>query len=533
MRFPVIDRPNFILFMTDQQRWNHLSCNGNPVLKTPHIDSMAARGMSFDRFTVASAVCMPNRSTLMTGRMPSLHGVRFNGVPLDLGAVTLVDLLRAAGYRTGLVGKSHLQNFTGRGTDLPPSSEVGTPPPSALAEARRGTISGSEYEAELMPAEERAGYLNLQTPFYGFDHVDLCTLHGDKVLGHYDLWLKEQRRDADDLRGPANAYAEPDYSAPQLWHSRMPSELYPSSYIAEKSMEFLRQGVKEGEPFFLKCSFPDPHHPFSAPGDYFKKFDPDDVDLPDSFFAPSDVPTVSFVKEQSKADGFDKATVWPFAVTERELREITAVTYGMISLIDDCIGRVLACLDELGLRDNTVLLFTSDHGDFMGDHGIVLKGPLHYQGLVKVPFIWSDPADGHEGARTDALAGTLDIARTILARAGLAPFNGMGGHDLGPLMRGEVDRLHTGIVIEQDAQRPNFHFDGPIRARSYVTDRWRLSRYLGSEFAELYDLENDPQERENLWFDPAYAPVREELLSQMVMTMMENQENSPLPTGQA
>jgi arylsulfatase A-like enzyme len=500
--------------MTDQQRWDHLGCNGNKILKTPNIDKLAAQGVNFDHFTVASAVCMPNRSTLMTGRMPSLHGVRYNGVPLRTEAVTFVDLLRSAGYSTALVGKSHLQNFTNMPANVESATEAGDPPPAELSEARKHTIRGSEYEAEKMPKENQRGYLDLSTPFYGFDHVDLCTLHGDRVHGHYDLWLNEKHGDASNLRGSENAIPEPDYSAPQAWHTSIPEEDYPSSYIAQKSEAFLEAHAAENSdrPFFLKCSFPDPHHPYTPPGKYFKMYDPDDMELPDSFDNPAPQPTTKYVQEQTAAGNVNRNRVLPFGVTEREAKEIKAITFGMITLIDDCVGRIVAKLEELGLAEDTIILFTSDHGDFMGDHGIMLKGPLHYQGLINVPFIWADPTDPGKGKRSDALAGTIDIARTILARAGLAPYNGIQGHDLGPLIRGEVDKVRDGLIVEQDAQRPNFHFTTPIKARTYVTPRWRLSRYLGSAFAELYDLENDPAEMHNLWHDPVYDDIKTELL---------------------
>ena len=134
-------RPNFVLFITDQHRVDYLSCYGHPVLKTPHIDSIAAHGTCFDRFYVATPVCMPNRATLMTGRMPSVHGVRHNGIPLSLDATTFADMLRVSGYRTAMVGKSHLQNMTGDPPKLPPHGyDPATPAkPAAPAPAvRRG-----------------------------------------------------------------------------------------------------------------------------------------------------------------------------------------------------------------------------------------------------------------------------------------------------------------------------------------------------------------------------------------------------------
>ncbi|MBT5108865.1 MAG: sulfatase-like hydrolase/transferase [Rhodospirillaceae bacterium] len=525
-------RPNFILFMTDQQRWDHLGCNGNKVLKTPNIDAIAGRGVRFDRFSVTSAVCMPNRATLVTGRMPSLHGVRYNGVPLTRDSVTFVDLLRAAGYNTGLCGKSHLQNFSDMEAAISARDDIGAPPPDDLAEARRGTISGTEYEEEKTPADGREGYMNLQTPFYGFDHVDLCTRHGDRARGHYDVWLKERHADADALRGPKNAIPEPEYSAPQAWHTSIPEEHYTSTYVADKSEAFLdaHAARTDDAPFFLQCSFPDPHHPYTPPGKYFRMYDPDDIDLPGSYHNPAPQPTTAHIQQQTAEGSTPRTGNLPFATNERETKEIIALTYGMISMVDDCVGRVVEKLESLGLAENTVLLFTSDHGDFMGDHGIMLKGPLHYQSLINVPFIWADPADGLNDVRREELAGTIDIARTVLARADLAPFNGMQGHDLGPLMRGEADKVREGMMLEQDAQKPNFHFDGPIKARTYLTTRWRLSRYMGSDFGELYDLRNDPLEMNNLWNDPKHSDVKSDLLSDMVMAMVENQETSPHPT---
>jgi arylsulfatase A-like enzyme len=259
-------------------------------------------------------------------------------------------------------------------------------------------------------------------------------------------------------------------------------------------------------------------------------YDPDTIDLPASYYNPAPQPTTAYIQARTAAGEINRNAILPFAASERETREIIALTYGMIAMVDDCVGRVLAKLQDLGLTEDTVILFTSDHGDFMGEHGIMLKGPLHYQGLVKVPFIWTDPKDRLEGIRQGALTGTIDIARTVLARAGLAPFNGMQGHDLGPLMHGEIDALRDGMMVEQDAQRPNFHFDRPIRARTYVTKRWRLSRYMGSDFGELYDLENDRAEMQNLWDDPDHGAIKSELLADMVMAMIENQETSPRPT---
>src|SRR3989304_5993258 len=191
-------QPNFILFITDQQRADHLGCYGHPVLKTPHIAGIAARGVAMDKFYVASPVCMPNRASLMTGRMPSAHGVRANGIPLSRASVTFVDLLAAAGYRTALVGKSHLQNFTGQGPVFSPPAapEALRRPPAALAQALGHGLDGKDYEEENPNAWER-GKRAIKVPFYGFQHVELVTGHGDQCSGDYLHWLRERRPEAE------------------------------------------------------------------------------------------------------------------------------------------------------------------------------------------------------------------------------------------------------------------------------------------------------------------------------------------------
>src|SRR5215470_20103031 len=151
------ERPNFLLFITDQLRADHLGCYGNRIIRTPGIDSLAARGVSFDRFYVASPVCQPNRATLMTGRMPSLHGVRHNGISLSLNATTFVDLLRAAGWQTALIGKSHLQNMTGTPTVLPALKPPAgyRAPPAGLDEAEKDDRNDDAYEQENAVAWHR------------------------------------------------------------------------------------------------------------------------------------------------------------------------------------------------------------------------------------------------------------------------------------------------------------------------------------------------------------------------------------------
>jgi arylsulfatase A-like enzyme len=529
-------RPNFLFLITDQHRFDYLGCYGHPVLKTPHIDSIAQRGTRFARFYVATPVCMPNRATLMTGRMPSVHGARSNGSPLSVQFNTFVDALRATGYATALVGKSHLQNFT----EFPP---IQRPPPPrtddhlldpTFAEARKPLRSDGPYDQEH-PARWQGGReFAMALPFYGFEHVDLCTGHGDHVGGHYYVWLKSQRPDADALRDRKNQLPH-DYKCPQAYRTPIPEELYPTAYVADKSCEWLKRYAAgdRDRPFFLMASFPDPHHPFTPPGRYWSMYRPHDMALPESFQhgnRPLARPVAWALAQRAsgKAVLSEQAA---FAVDEREAREAMALSCGMIAMIDDAIGRILTQLEACGLAADTVVIFTTDHGDFLGDHRLLLKGPAHFEGITHVPFIWAEP--GRQPARsTDALAGTLDIAATILDRARIHPYNGIQGMSLLAAIGGDGGSRGS-LVIEDDQQRAVLGFAAPPRLRTLITRRWRMTIADGDPWGELYDLENDPHEMHNLFEDEGARAARAALMEELAYRQMALADRSPMPVGRA
>ena len=528
-------QPNFLLIITDQHRADHLGCYGNETVQTPNIDGLAARGTRFDRFYVATPICMPNRATLMTGRMPSLHGSRQNGIPLTLTATTFVDILRAAGYDTALIGKCHLQSINGTlpAVGIPNEDPQRKRPPGHLREADKTWPLHGRYDQELPSTWAREPDFEPTLPYYGFNHVQLAIGHGDKAVGHYDRWLKAHHANADSLRGPDNQLAGNSYIAPQAWRTRIPEELYPTSFVVDRTKEYLDRYARSGsaQPFFIQCSFPDPHHPFTPPGRYWDMYDPRAIRLPSSFHRGEVLPPPHLQKlyeerSQNKSNRDGQRT---FAVTEREVREAIALTYGMITMIDDAIGQILDRLGDLGLASNTVVVFTTDHGDFMGDHQLLLKGALHYRGLVRVPFIWNDPAGGTGGIVNASLCGTLDIANTILDRAGLAGHNGMQGRTLLPALAG-AGTGYDALLIEEHQRRGYMGFDNNFRARSLVTREHRLTLYEGSEWGELYHLADDPDEFNNLWDCPDSRFVRQELTEILARKMMALAETSPLAT---
>ncbi|MFT5540411.1 MAG: arylsulfatase A-like enzyme [Alphaproteobacteria bacterium] len=524
-------RPNFLLFITDQHRADHLGCYGNDVVRTPAIDSIAARGTRFSQFYVATPICMPNRATLMTGRMPSLHGARHNGIPLSLSATTFVDVLASGGWKTALIGKCHLQSMSPRKPTLgmPEVDPALVLPPAELREANKNALADGNYEQELRSVWTQDPDHELKLPYYGFRHVELASGHGDKVVGHYGRWLEAQHPGSNKLRGVENQLPGNNTECPQAWRTAVPEELYPTAWVADRTCAYLEEHARNGddEPFFIQCSFPDPHHPFTPPGKYWDMYDPADMDLPPSFNDAGPPPShVAAIRAGRDAGTQNREGQRAIAITEREAREAKALTYGMITNVDDRVAQVLAKLDGLGLADNTVVIFTTDHGDFMGDHQLLLKGALHYQGVTRVPFIWADPAASAAGVIRDDPAGTLDIARTVLARAGLAAHNGAQGRDL----IGEAPRDDP-MVIEEHQRYGYMGFSHGFRARTLAGGRWRLTIYDDPNgFGELYDLDNDPDEQINLFEDPAQQNIRNQLMEVLLHQVIRLADTSPLAT---
>jgi arylsulfatase A-like enzyme len=520
-------RPNFLFFITDQQRADHLGCYGNPIVRTPAIDVLARAGWSADEFYTATPICMPNRASLMTGRMPSRHGVRHNGIELSFDETSFVEVLREAGYATAHIGKSHLQNI-----EIIPPQYPRDEQPRRSREARRE--GPGRHGQEIWKRWEDDPDCDIETPFYGFETVDLVIHHADTAYGHWRRWLRAQTRDAARLIGPENAFPSAEIElckSRQAWRTRVPEELYPTNWIADRTVARLREMAKGNKPWFIHCSFPDPHHPFTPPGRYWGMVKPEDVPAPSSFHAKHIglAPHTRWLYEMRDTGRAVKHTQALFACTEREAREAIALNYGSIACIDDAIARVMAELSNLGLARNTVVIFTSDHGDFLGDHQLLLKGPVHYRGLVRVPFIWTDPA-GRKGVRSKALTQTTDIAPTILERAGVEPWNGIQGHSLLSLIHGKRERFRERLLIEEEGQRYYMGFPGRVRMRSVITDRYRLSLYDGVPWGELYDLREDPDELVNRWDEPASRGLRGSLTDELMRAMLEHSETSPYPT---
>ncbi|MEM8769524.1 MAG: sulfatase-like hydrolase/transferase, partial [Pseudomonadota bacterium] len=347
------DAPMNVLFViTDQQRADNNGFMGNTILKTPQLDALAARGMVFDNAWVSNPVCMPNRSTIMTGRMPSAHGVIFNDRSLDWNSNTFVRRFRKAGYRTGLLGKSHLQHGMSKNSMVPYRGE-----PSGSDGYPEGWDQIEDFERYV------EGYPQDPDDYYGFDHIELSIDHGARIAGHHLLWAIERGGKLEDL------LVDQDLDAPGSDHSkhwrqiyRPPygEELHSTTFVTERTINFIDEATAEGKPWFAWCSYPDPHHPFTPPGKWFDAYNPKEMVLPESRHDSLDDAPAHLKIFAGTHPKDQRNWVAPCGFGNDELlSEAMAASFGMIGMIDDGIGRVLNHLENIGVRDNTIVVFTS------------------------------------------------------------------------------------------------------------------------------------------------------------------------------
>lgn len=496
--------------MTDQHRADHTGFGGSAVVATPNLDRLASEGVVFDQAYVANPLCQPNRSSILTGRYPSVHGTRHNGIALDWRANTFVKRLRASGYVTALIGKSHFQNFEVHPDLAREAFDFTLDEQAVLNELPEGWDS---YESL---ARHRAGAVEYPDDYYGFAHVEIASDHGDRVVGDYLRWLEGK---GVDWRG--EWFAENAAIVSPTWDQiRKPAlgeELYPTTWVTERTIDLIENQADEASPWFIQCSYPDPHHPFTPPGKYYDMYSPGDVELPSTFLDDhaSSMPHFRrIVGERGNLNG----SVMLQSPNEAQLRAATAAQFGAISMIDDGVGRVLAGLERTGQADNTVVIFTSDHGDMMGDHGLLLKMFAHYDGCIRVPLIIKEP--GVTPARSDALNNSLDVPSTILDLCDVDGYHGMQGLSLKPILDDPTVELRDHLLIEEDQIRDPLQAGVQPRMRSVVTKEARVTRYQNLEQAELYDRGDDPDELVNLWDDARGSSLRRDMSDLLIETMI-------------
>ena len=484
-----------ILFVTtDQQRYDALGCNGGTVARTPVADRLATSGINYRRAMNQNVVCMPARSTMITGQLVRTHGVFANGVPLPADAPSVAAYLNENGYRTALLGKAHFEP----GMDL-----EGRWPENRFA--REGTYG----------------------PHRGFEHMELA-MHGPLPLWHYGVWIRslpgEHEKDFYQLfaGGGLNGSGGGETGACQVKYNPVPRDLYHTDWVADRTIAWL-DSVGADEDWFCWMSFPDPHHPWDPPESELSRVSWRDLDLPPGH--PGSVEESRRILEQKPRhwlEYFDgahsnleggPADFVPAMMTHDQVREVNAMTHIENELIDEALGRVLRHINSRGWGDDTDVILTTDHGELQGDFGLLFKGPYHCDALMRLPMIWRPaPSAGVTPAVVEDPVGQLDLAPTFCQIAGLPIPSWVEGAPL-PLTDGTGRER---VITEWDSQ-----FDTEdLHLRSLFRDGWVITEYEaggpydGTE-GELYDMISDPHQWENRWDDVSLKSFKEDLLADL------------------
>ena len=440
------DRPNIILITTDQQRYDTLGVMGNSLIQTPNLDALAGRGTLFERAYIQNTVCIPSRACLQTGRYTHQHGVMYMESEIDLTPglpeweVTFMERLQAAGYRTGATGKIHMMPQKGYNYERLCGGKG----------SRWTEAEGSELgPGPLGPTY--AGWLEARHP------------------GGYEAIYEQRRR--------------PEYRDHMTAISNvLPREEYVDYWIAGKSMEFL--GHRDSRPFFLWCGFCGPHGPIDPPKPYDEIYPFDSVPLP----------------KQRHDDPPGSPKGRPHArwnEDETLIRRWMSYYWGLVTCIDDMVGRIVEHLEARGLMDNTLIAFVSDHGEMAGDYNLMGKGNF-YEEVIRVPLILVPPKGVASTGHVSGLVETSDLAPTFLDYAGVPIPPQMPTRSLRPLVEGRADTRESVLCESMTNDRSS-------KAKCIRTERFKYVFAGATGAHEFYDLQEDPDELHNLYGDPSRA----------------------------
>ncbi|MFC7078064.1 sulfatase family protein [Haloarcula halophila] len=459
-------RPNILWICTDQQRWDTLGCYGADHIDTPHLDELAGEGIRFQRAYCQSPVCTPSRASMLTGRYPRTTRCRQNGQPMPRDERLVTTHLSEAGYRCGLAGKLHLSP-----TNPDDNTDATTREPARSLDDGYGTVHWS--------------------PMPGDDSPD----------NQYRQWL----------RGRGESFERTPYEGSSYVETSMSPDNHQTAWCTDRAIEYVRTGADADHPWLFSLNYFDPHHPFDPPAAYLEKYVDRIDDLPPPNYAPGELDDKPAVQHEAAHTGRLEGA----NMSADEHRLVRAAYYAMIDFVDDQVGRLLAELDATGQRSDTIVVFTADHGEMLGDHGIYKKGPYFYEPAVRVPLIISQPGTVHKGDIVDDLVALTDLAPTLVAAAGLEQPAGMQGRSLWPLVRTDgttPTRPHRESVYCEFYDATKRHTDPRVNATMVRTDRYKLVTHHDTDDGELYDLATDPVERRNRWADPELAETKARLL---------------------
>ncbi|MDU9002542.1 sulfatase-like hydrolase/transferase [Sedimentitalea todarodis] len=484
-------KPKNILFiMFDQLRCDYLSCYGHPHLKTPHIDRLAAKGVRFTRCYIQSPVCGSSRMSTYTGRYVHSHGASWNGIPLKVGEVTMGDHLRKAGMDCFLVGKTHMR------ADAEGMARLGLAPDSLIG-ARVAECGFDVFERDdgMLP-EGPDGYYDpdgakaynawLKAKGYESDNPwhDFANSGLDEAGNVLSGWFLKNATSAANI-------AEPDSETP---------------YLTGRAMEFI---ARQDGPWCCHLSYIKPHWPYIVPDPYASMFGPEHV-----------LPPVRSNSERETTHpvfrAFMESQVGE-AFSRQDVREAVVPAYmGLIKQADDQMGRLFKWLEQTGRMEDTMIVLTSDHGDFLGDHWLGEKTFFHDASTV-VPLIIYDPsaeADSTRGSVCDALVECIDLAPTFVEATGTAPDRHiLEGESLMPILHGKsAETLRDYVICEYDYSASPLadKLGASVRDATMfmVADKqWKLMHFEGGHRPMLFDLVNDPDELNDLGESKDHADV--------------------------
>jgi len=491
--------PNIILITTDQQRFDSIGINGSSFMNTPNLDRLGRQGARFTRAYCPNPVCTPSRVSMMTGNHISRHGAYNIGTYAEDDSKFLSHLLRENGYNTYHIGKAHWNAW---GEENEETKDVGP--------------AGEPFK-----------------DFMGFDQAELSIGHGltGGIKGHYGFWLKEKGGRSEPFG--YQALFEDDPMETGDWD--IPSSLHSGAWVVERAEQVIRTADRK-KPFFLNLGFQDPHHPHVLPSDFTNRVDESAIPLPDFNPTGSEVLCESayhlqqgtmnhsrFVGRFKVAGNGDDANWHTYFQDEEKARKTRAYYYSMIQLLDEQIGQLLQCLEDTGLMNDTLIIFTSDHGEMLGDHGIGQKGPLVYEGVARIPLMIQYP-NGIAPCVIDDCVSLVDLLPTLADFLNIQDTGRRDGISL-------KDRIQEGAKLPRSGVRMEYKEEPDrIRFKSWVTKEWKLAVYSGESFGELYDLKHDPGETCNLFDQPLYEQIQLKLYRELLEDMERSEPISRRPS---
>lgn len=500
---------NVLFIMCDQLRWDYLSCTGHPHLHTPNIDRLAARGMLFDRAYVQSPICGPSRMSFYTGRYVSSHGSTWNNIPLKIGEMTLGDHLRPLGVRTALCGKTHMA------ADAEGMRRLGLAPDS--------TIGVLVSECGFEPYEREDGL-----------HPDGARYARNQA---YDSYMQEEGwDDANPWQSVANSAEDDDGNILSGWFmenadkpARASDEQSETPYMTRRAMDFIREAG--ASPWCLHLSYIKPHWPYIVPAPYHDMYGPEThqavIKSEDERQDPH--PVFGAFMEERVSQAFSKDHI---------RTRVIGAYMGLIKQLDDQIGALMSFLDAEGLSQETMIIFTSDHGDYLGDHWMGEK-ELFHDPSARIPLIVVDPdprADVTRGQKSDTLVEAIDIVPTILDYfGGKALPHILEGHSLLPILQGQTEKLRDIAFSEYDysmrdvRNRLGVAVDD-AKLTMLFDGRWKYI-YAEGFRPMLFDLQNDPDELIDLGDDPGHSEICDHMERQFFVWCRRTNQRTTRPTA--